>query len=149
MKREQKPKLAIGATYDYHDRAVKDRANQGSYMSYDTNDDGDIDGYFEITTSTIFVDMMFKYKGFSFMGEFANRTAPSETVQQSIVNDDASVTTRTMRVGTELTFNRVTYSKTIGRLQDDTRKSTLKQLQEEQVKNNTLSDCRSTLLDTR
>ncbi|MDG1331447.1 MAG: porin [Crocinitomicaceae bacterium] len=99
LKREKKPKLALGVTYDYHDRAVKDRANQGSYMSYDTNDDGDIDGYFEITTSTIFVDMMFKYKGFSFMGEFANRTAPSETVQQSIVNDDASVTTRTMRVG--------------------------------------------------
>lgn len=99
LKREQKPKLAIGATYDYHERAVRDRANQGSYMSYDTNNDGNIDGYFEATTSTIFVDLMFKYKGFSVMGEFANRTVSHNKEQQTIENDDLSTTTRTVRVG--------------------------------------------------
>ncbi len=99
LKREKKPKLAIGATYDYHDRAVKDRGNQGSYMSYDLDGNDNIDGYFEATTSTIFVDMMFKYKGFSFMGEFSNRSVSDETVQQTIVNDDLTTTTRTVRVG--------------------------------------------------
>jgi hypothetical protein len=99
LKREKKPKLAIGATYDYHDRAVKDRGNQGSYMSYDLDRDNDIDGYFEATTSTIFVDMMFKYRGFSFMGEFSNRSVADGKVQQSIVNDDLTTTTRTVRVG--------------------------------------------------
>lgn len=99
LKREKKPKLAIGATYDYHDRAVKDRGNQGSYMSFDTDGDGSADGFFEATTSTIFVDMMFKYRGFSFMGEFSNRSVSDETVQQTITNDDLSTTTRTVRVG--------------------------------------------------
>jgi hypothetical protein len=32
VKRESKPKLAIGGTYDMHDRAVKTKSNQGSYM---------------------------------------------------------------------------------------------------------------------
>ena len=99
LKREKTPKLAIGATYDYHDRAVKDRGNQGSYMSFDTDGDGSADGFFEATTSTIFVDMMFKYRGFSFMGEFSNRSVSDETVQQTITNDDLSTTTRTVRVG--------------------------------------------------
>ncbi len=102
ISRESKPKLAIGAAYDYHDRAVRDRSNQGNYMSYDTNLDGTIDGYFEATVSTVFIDMMFKYKGFSFMGEYANRTSNDHDVKQSIVNDDLSITTRTERVGTGL-----------------------------------------------
>lgn len=99
LKREKTPKLAIGATYDYHDRAVKNRGNQGSYMSYDLDGDNNIDGYFEATTSTIFVDMMFKYRGFSFMGEFSNRSVSDASVQQTIINDDLSTTTHTVRVG--------------------------------------------------
>ncbi|MFT5780395.1 MAG: phosphate-selective porin OprO/OprP [Crocinitomicaceae bacterium] len=98
-KREQKPKLAIGASYDWNDRAVKDKSNQGSYMSYDTNLDGDIDGYFHSNISTIFVDLMFKYKGFSVMGEYAKRNALEEDIQQTIVNDDLSTTTKTVFVG--------------------------------------------------
>lgn len=99
LKREKTPKLAIGATYDYHDRAVKDRGNQGSYMSFDIDGDGSTDGFFEATTSTIFIDMMFKYRGFSFMGEFSNRSVSDETVQQTIINDNLSTTTKTVRVG--------------------------------------------------
>jgi hypothetical protein len=68
LKREEKPKLALGATYDYHDRAVKTRSNQGSYMANDA-------GFYETNVYTLFVDAMFKYKGFSLMAEYADRTA--------------------------------------------------------------------------
>lgn len=68
IKREEKPKLALGVTYDFHDRAVKSRSNMGSYMVNDF-------GYFETDISTIFVDAMFKYNGFSLMAEYADRTA--------------------------------------------------------------------------
>lgn len=100
LKREETPKLAVGLTYDYNDRAVKDRSNQGSYMSYDTDVDGEIDGYFQSSISTFFVDLMFKYKGLSIMGEYALRNA--DRVQQSTVNDDFSTTTRTVYVGNGL-----------------------------------------------
>ena len=97
VKREEKPKLALGFTYDYHDRAVKDKASQGKYLSYDTNNDGSIDGYFQPTVSTFFADMMFKYKGVSVMAEYALRSADKDTLQ--IVNDDLSVTTGKVQVG--------------------------------------------------
>lgn len=97
IKKEEKPKLALGFTYDYHDRAVKDKANQGSYISYDTNSDGDIDGYFEPTISTFIADMMFKYKGLSIMAEYALRSADKDTIQ--MINDDLSITTANVQVG--------------------------------------------------
>ena len=63
VKREEKPKLALGGTYDLHDRAVKTKSNQGKYMEnvigVDENGD-DITGYFETDITTIFADMMFK-----------------------------------------------------------------------------------------
>lgn len=97
IKREEKPKLALGVTFDYNDRAVKTRANQGSYMSYDTNGDGSIDGYFMSSTSTVFADLMFKYKGLSVMAEYAWRDA--DKVNHEIVNDDLSVSTASVSVG--------------------------------------------------
>jgi phosphate-selective porin OprO/OprP len=100
LKREAKPKLAIGATYDYNDRAVKDRSNQGSYMTYDTDKDGNFDGYFYSNIATVFVDMMFKYKGVSIMGEYADRS--SDQTVQTIVNDDLSTTTATVFTGNSL-----------------------------------------------
>lgn len=96
-KLEETPKLALGVAFDYNDRAVKTRANQGSYMSYDTDLDGSIDGYFMSNTSTIFADMMFKYKGFSLMAEYAWRDA--DKVKHEIINDDLSVTTASVSVG--------------------------------------------------
>jgi len=94
---EETPKLALGIAFDYNDRSVKTRANQGSYMSYDTDLDGTIDGYFMSSTSTIFADMMFKYKGFSMMVEYAWRDA--DKVNHEIINDDLSVTTASVSVG--------------------------------------------------
>ena len=69
LKREAKPKLAIGVTYDYNNNAVKTRSNQGAYM---VNEDGD---FFETNISTLFIDSMFKYQGISFMAEYADRNA--------------------------------------------------------------------------
>lgn len=68
LKREEKPKLSIAATYDLNDRAVKTRSNMGSYMVNDA-------GFYETDIYTIFADMMLKYKGFSVMAEYANREA--------------------------------------------------------------------------
>lgn len=68
LKREKSPKLMVGVTYDYNQDAVKNRSNQGSYMITET-------GFYETDISTLFVDAMFKFNGFSFMGEYTNRDA--------------------------------------------------------------------------
>jgi len=74
LKREQTPKLAIGATYNLNDKAVKNKGSQGSY-------NGDLENGFDVANvSTVFVDAMFKYKGMSFMGEYANRDTNENAV---------------------------------------------------------------------
>ena len=72
-----------------HDRAVKTRSNQGSYMVNDV-------GYFETDIITVFGDMMFKYKGLSVMVEYAARTAE----QDSVLNVDGTKTGAVVGVGT-------------------------------------------------
>lgn len=67
--REVSPKLMVGITYDFNEDAVKTRGNLGSYMFLA---DGSL---YKTDITTFFVDTMFKYKGFSFMGEYANRDA--------------------------------------------------------------------------
>ena len=57
----------VGAVYDYNEKAVKTRSNLGSYMFLE---DGSL---YETDITTIFIDAVFKYSGFSFMGEFADR----------------------------------------------------------------------------
>ena len=69
LKREETPKLMLAATYDINQNAVKTRSNLGSYMF---TGDG---GLYETTINTLFIDAMFKYKGFSFMAEYADRDA--------------------------------------------------------------------------
>ncbi|MEX2597796.1 MAG: porin [Salibacteraceae bacterium] len=68
LKRWQTPKLGLGVSYDFNDDAVKTRSNLGTYMVTDT-------GFHQTDISTLFVDAMFKYRGWSFMGEYAHRTA--------------------------------------------------------------------------
>lgn len=77
LKREETPKLAIGATYDYNN-AVKNKSNQGSYMLID-----DGEAYFQTNVNSIFVDAMFKYQGFSFMAEYANRDSENPIAMNS------------------------------------------------------------------
>lgn len=69
LKREQTPKFSLGATYNFNDKAVKDKGSQGSYME----NIAEPEGFDMANVSTVFVDAMFKYKGLSFMGEYANR----------------------------------------------------------------------------
>ncbi len=76
LKREEKPKLMVAATYDMNLNAVKNRSNQGSYMVNDT-------GFYETDINTFFLDAMFKYNGFSLMGEYAHRTADDPIARNS------------------------------------------------------------------
>jgi hypothetical protein len=69
LKREEKPKLMVGFTYNYNQNAVRERGFAGDYM---IRTDGTI---YETNQTTIFADAMFKHNGFSFMGEYAKRTA--------------------------------------------------------------------------
>ena len=93
LKREETPKLSLAATYDFNNNAVKNRSNQGSYMRID----GDT-GFYETNITTIFVDAMFKYKGFSFMGEYASRDADDPFAE----NTDGSLTGDVVQVGDAL-----------------------------------------------
>ena len=88
LKKEQKPKLALGISYDHNNNAVKNRSNQGSYMVTDT-------GFYETNINTLFIDAIFKYKGFSFMAELADRDAKDPFAK----NSDGSLTGDEVQVG--------------------------------------------------
>ena len=76
LKFEPAPKLALGFTYDFNNDAVKNRSNQGSYMTTDT-------GFYSTNISTVFVDAMYKHKGFSVMAEYAYRDAEDAFAKNS------------------------------------------------------------------
>jgi hypothetical protein len=95
LKRESTPKLAIGTTYDFNNNAVKNRSNQGSYMRIDNES-----GFYETNITTLFIDAMFKYKGFSFMGEYANRDADDPFAK----NSDDTLTGDIVQVGDAFNF---------------------------------------------
>ncbi|MFT5848843.1 MAG: hypothetical protein ACJARX_002497 [Psychroserpens sp.] len=69
LKRESKPKLMVGFTYNLNEDAVRVRGFAGDYMFRSD------ETLYETNQTTIFADAMFKYNGFSFMGEYAKRTA--------------------------------------------------------------------------
>jgi len=71
LKREVSSKLMVGFTYNFNENAVRERGFAGDYM---IRNDKTI---FETNQTTIFIDAMYKYKGVSFMGEYAKRTADS------------------------------------------------------------------------
>ncbi|WP_411765946.1 porin [Winogradskyella sp. A3E31] len=77
LKREETPKLMMGFTYNYNQNAVRERGFAGDYM---IRTDGSI---YETDQTTIFADAMFKYNGFSFMGEYAKRTADDEIATEA------------------------------------------------------------------
>ncbi|MFD1161076.1 porin [Hwangdonia seohaensis] len=90
LKREQSPKLAFGVSYDHNNNAVKTRSNQGSYMTID----GDTD-FYQTNINTLFIDAMFKYQGFSFMAEYADRDAKDPLAK----NSDGTLTGDEVQVG--------------------------------------------------
>ncbi|WP_222982921.1 porin [Flagellimonas meishanensis] len=91
LAREPKPKLMLAATYDINADAVKTRSNLGSYMFNDT-------GFYETDINTLFVDLMFKYNGFSLMGEYAKRDADAPIA----LNSDGTETGDVVQVGSGL-----------------------------------------------
>ena len=91
LKFETSPRLALGVTYDFNNNAVKNRSNQGSYMTNDI-------GFYETNISTLFVDAMYKHKGFSLMAEYANRDAADPYAK----NSDGSLTGVEVQVGNGL-----------------------------------------------
>ena len=91
LKFEPTPKLALGFTYDFNNDAVKNRSNQGSYMTNDT-------GFYSTNISTVFVDAMYKHKGFSVMAEYAYRDAEDAFAK----NSDGTLTGDVVQVGNAL-----------------------------------------------
>ena len=81
----------LSSTYDFNNNAVMNRGNQGSHMVNDL-------GFYETNIKTLFVDAVFKYKGFSFMGEYADRTAADPYAK----NSDNSLTGDVVQVGSAL-----------------------------------------------
>ena len=71
------PKLMIGFAYNYNQDAVRERGFNGDYM---IRTDETI---YETDQTSIFADAMFKYKGFSFMGEYAKRSAGNEIATEA------------------------------------------------------------------
>ena len=91
LKFEPAPKLALGFTYDFNNDAVKNRSNQGSYMTNDT-------GFYSTNISTVFLDAMYKHNGFSVMAEYAYRDAEDAFAK----NSDGTLTGDLVQVGNAL-----------------------------------------------
>ena len=71
LKREETPKLMLSATYDYNQKAMRTRGQMGSYVSDEVLEDTLFTGLRDL--ESIFIDAHFKYKGFSFFGEYVNK----------------------------------------------------------------------------
>lgn len=91
LERYMTPKLALAVTYDYNDEAVKTRSNMGQYM-FTSN------GFHSTDITTLFADFIFKYKGLSLLGEFAQRDAEYPIA----INDDGTPTGAVVNVGNSL-----------------------------------------------
>lgn len=88
LSREEKPKFALGVSYDFNNNAVKNRSNQGSYMETDN-------GFYETNINTLFIDALFKYQGFSLMAEYADRDAKDPFAK----NSDGTLTGDVVQTG--------------------------------------------------
>ena len=83
LKFEQKPKLSLGVAYDFNNNASKTRSNQGSYMYINGTSEGSSADFYQTNISTLYIDAMYKHKGFSFMAEYANRDADDPYAKNS------------------------------------------------------------------
>lgn len=77
LAREETPKLAIAAAYDFNHGATREQGQLGDFLSRERN------------LHTMFIDAMFKYRGFSAMAEYADKHAPRGPVV--LVNDTGGV----------------------------------------------------------
>ncbi|WP_091896135.1 porin [Polaribacter sp. KT25b] len=91
LKFEQNHKLSFAFGYNLNKNAVRTRGNQGAYMINNN-------GLYATDISNIFIDAMYKYKGFSFMAEYANRDAKDPLAK----NSDDTLTGDEVQVGNGL-----------------------------------------------
>ncbi|TXD52216.1 MULTISPECIES: porin [unclassified Polaribacter] len=91
LKFEDSSKLSFAFGYDINKNAVRTRSNMGAYMTTDL-------GFYATDISTVFIDAMFKRKGFSLMAEYANREADDAIAK----NSDGTLTGAVVQVGTGL-----------------------------------------------
>ncbi|MBT3740839.1 porin [Polaribacter sp.] len=98
LKFEQAPKLSIGVAYDFNNNASKTRSNQGSYMFINGTSASSSAEFYQTNISTVFIDAMYKHKGFSLMAEYANRTAEDALAK----NSDGTLTGDEVQVGNGL-----------------------------------------------
>jgi phosphate-selective porin OprO/OprP len=89
LERESTVKLNVAIGLDHNNNAVKTRSNQGSYMVTD-------EGFYKTDINTVFIDAILKYGGFSFMAEYAKRTADDAVAK----NFDGTATGLVVNEGT-------------------------------------------------
>lgn len=90
---EKTPKFMISGAYNFNDNAVKTRGTLGSYMINDV-------GLYMTNVNSLFLDAMFKYKGISFLGSYAQRDAKDPIAK----NSDGSPTGNVVQVGKGFNF---------------------------------------------
>lgn len=61
LKREPRPKLSLGVTYDFNNRAMRERGQLGDFLTAQRD------------LETLFLDAHFKYNGFSSLLEYASK----------------------------------------------------------------------------
>ena len=74
--REPKPKLAVGASYDYNVGAIRSRGQLGTWLPESRN------------LYSWYADAIYKHKGFSAMFGYANRQTEGNSVVERDVNGD-------------------------------------------------------------
>ena len=73
LAREQTHKVSFGLTFDYNHNAVRQRGNQGGWVGY-IDDDGTFNQYYQ-SLSSVFADMIWKYRGWNALVEYFYKTA--------------------------------------------------------------------------
>ncbi len=88
LMREESPKLMLGATYDYNVSAQRSRGQLGAWLDESRD------------LKTVFVDAIYKHKGWSAMAEYANRQTKGSAV---VATDSTGRVTQAFYTGKALT----------------------------------------------
>jgi len=83
LKRTQSSKLAFALGGDFNNRAARTFSSRGIFMINDSDS-----GFYTTNITTLFIDLMYKYKGWSLMAEYAARKANDPIAK----NEDDSLT---------------------------------------------------------
>lgn len=85
--REKTPKLSLAVSYDYNDAASKEKGQLGKFLKGQSD------------LQTVFADLMFKYRGFSVLAEYADKTG-----EHPLVYDTKGVENGKFIVGTGISI---------------------------------------------